>query len=60
MRVTVVRIYDEYFIEEVPIPFETRWEANPSWRSTRSALPIGVKRARCVSRCVYTMRMVSR
>ncbi len=29
MRVTVVRIYDEYFIEEVPIPFETRWEANP-------------------------------
>lgn len=29
MRVTVVRIYDEYFVEEVPIPFETRWEANP-------------------------------
>ncbi len=30
MRVTVVRIYDEYFVEEVPIPFETRWEANPA------------------------------
>ncbi len=29
LHVTVVRVYDEYYVEETPIPFETRWEANP-------------------------------
>lgn len=29
VRVTVVRVYDEYYVEEVPIAYETRWEPNP-------------------------------
>lgn len=29
LRISVVRVYDEYYVEETPIPFETRWEANP-------------------------------
>jgi uncharacterized protein YabE (DUF348 family) len=29
MRVSVVRVYDEYYVAEVPIPYETRWEPNP-------------------------------
>lgn len=29
MHVAVVRVYDEYYVEEIPIPFETRWEPNP-------------------------------
>ncbi len=29
LHVSVVRVYDEYYVEETPIPFETRWEANP-------------------------------
>ncbi|NLX35460.1 MAG: DUF348 domain-containing protein [Chloroflexi bacterium] len=28
MRVQVVRVYDEYYVEEVPVPYETRWEPN--------------------------------
>ena len=28
-RVTVVRVYDEYYVEEVPIAYETRWEPDP-------------------------------
>jgi uncharacterized protein YabE (DUF348 family) len=29
MHVSVVRVYDEFYVEEVPIPYETLWEANP-------------------------------
>ncbi len=29
LHVTVVRVYEEYYVEETPIPFETRWEGNP-------------------------------
>lgn len=29
MHIAIVRVYDEYYVEEIPIPFETRWEANP-------------------------------
>ncbi len=29
LHIRVVRVYDEYYVEETPIPFETRWQANP-------------------------------
>lgn len=29
LHVAVVRVHDEYYIEETPIPFETRWEPDP-------------------------------
>ncbi len=29
MSVQVVRVYDEYYVEETPIPYETRWEPDP-------------------------------
>jgi len=28
MAVSIVRVYEEYYVEEVPIGFETRWEPN--------------------------------
>jgi 3D (Asp-Asp-Asp) domain-containing protein len=27
--ISVVRVYEEHFVEETPIPFETRWEEDP-------------------------------
>jgi resuscitation-promoting factor RpfB len=29
LHVAVIRVYEEYYVEETPIPFETRWEGNP-------------------------------
>ena len=29
LSLSVVRVYDEYYVEEVPIPYETRWDPNP-------------------------------
>ncbi|MGI6377193.1 MAG: ubiquitin-like domain-containing protein [Anaerolineae bacterium] len=28
MHIRVVRVYDEYYVEEVPVAYETRWEPN--------------------------------
>jgi uncharacterized protein YabE (DUF348 family) len=30
VEVSVVRVYDEYYAEEVPIAFQTRWEPDPT------------------------------
>ncbi len=29
LHVAVIRVYEEYYVEETPIPFEMRWEPNP-------------------------------
>ncbi|MEN6478595.1 MAG: ubiquitin-like domain-containing protein [Anaerolineales bacterium] len=29
VHIRVVRVYEEYYVEEVPVPYETRWEPNP-------------------------------
>ncbi|MBC7236642.1 MAG: DUF348 domain-containing protein [Chloroflexi bacterium] len=30
MRVALVRVQEEQYLEEIPVPFETRWEPDPS------------------------------
>ncbi len=30
LHVQVVRVYEEYYVEETPIPFQVRWEPDPS------------------------------
>ena len=29
LEISVVRVYEEYYVEETPIAFETRWQGNP-------------------------------